>query len=265
MEPRRQRHLDEEPGDRRIEDDVGEERRARILSGDRFLDGHVELLLDDAGADGREADDERNHLEVRRCPEQLDRFERAHALVLVAGNLAVIGRRLLPRRDRPHDDEAHAEREGRDEEQVVRAEGLRVVSREARSDDTAQARAAADEPEQALGLARIEDHVRERPELANEEAAGQDAPEVEHDRHPLLAALEEQPEHEEQPHHHGLGGRKHPAARQEAHGAGVALDDEAHDESRDELDVGQVVGAKRIDELRSRGRLDDVVAGHRQE
>ena len=70
MQPRGQEHLDEEAGDRRIEDHVGEERRPRVLAGDRILDRHVELLLDDARADRREADDERDDLEVLRLPQQ---------------------------------------------------------------------------------------------------------------------------------------------------------------------------------------------------
>ena len=58
---------------------------------------------------------------------------------------------------------------------------------------------------------------------------------------------------------------EHPSPRKKPHRARVALDQEADDESGHEQDIGEVVGAKRIDELRSRHRFDDVVGGHRQE
>ena len=58
-------------------------------------------------------------------------------------------------------------------------------------------RAAADEPEQPLGLPRIVDDVGERPELADEQDAEDQAPDVERRPTPSRrAVLEQDPEHE---------------------------------------------------------------------
>ena len=62
-------------------------RKAVIESVDRwpFRRGcrHVQLLLDDRRADRREADDERDDLQMLRLPQQLERLGQADALLLL--------------------------------------------------------------------------------------------------------------------------------------------------------------------------------------
>ena len=111
---------------------VGQERRPRILAGHRLAaTRHVELLLDDAGADGREADDQRDHLQVPRLAQQRDRFARADALLVLAGD-ARLPARFLADGDRADDARSTPERARGDEQQVVRADCARVAAREAR-------------------------------------------------------------------------------------------------------------------------------------
>ncbi len=62
----------------------------------------------------------------------------------------------------------------------------------------AQAGAAADEAEQPLGLTRVVDVVGQRPELADQQDAEDQAEHVEGDRHPVRAALEKKPEQHQQ-------------------------------------------------------------------
>ena len=107
-------------------------------------------------------------------------------LVVFAADVALVGRSFSRAASTQHDDEAHAERAAATSEQVVGADRARVVAGKARPDDAAEAGAAADEAEQALRLARIEDDVGERPELADEQAAREHAPQIERDRDPLL-------------------------------------------------------------------------------
>ena len=69
------------------------------------------------------------------------------------------------------------------------------VRGDGRAGGAAQAGAAADEPEQPLGLPRVVDVVGQRPELADEQDAEDQAEEVEPDRDPLGSDLgEEHPE-----------------------------------------------------------------------
>ena len=169
--------------------------------------------------------------------------------------------------DDPHDDEqAHHHDAGADQQHRLRAEGLDQAGRDGRSGGAAQARAAADQPEQALGLARVVDVVGERPELADEQNAEDQSEQVETDRHPFGADLrEEHPEEHQQHDHAGLGDRDGPAPRHRGDELRVGLHQQADHHAGPELHPRQVVGAQARDELRARDRLDDVVGRHRQE
>ncbi len=132
--------------------------------------------------------------------------------------------------------------------------------------DAAEHRPGADEAEQPLRLAGVEDVVGQGPELADEQDAHDQPEEVERDRDPpLAAAAEEEPEEDEQAREASLRDRNHQASGQQAGQAAVALHDEADEHRRGEEHPGNVVGAELVDVLRPRDRLDDVVRGHRQE
>ena len=152
-----------------------------------------------------------------------------------------------------------------DQQQVVRAERSGGERQQRRSGDAAQARAGADETEQALGLPRVVDLVGQRPELADQEDAHDQPEEVEPGRHHPVAGLEQEPEPDQQPGHRALGDRDDPPRRDDPGGAAVALHDHADGDGGDQRDVGDVVGAELGDELRARDRLEDVVRRHRQE
>ena len=100
----------------------------------------------------------------------------------------------------------------------------------------AEHHAAADEPEQALGLARIVDAVGERPELADEQDAEQRAPDVEGDRDPGRAGPEQEPEDRAWPPPSPLRDRQRPAPRQRADEPRVADHQHADDQARAEDD-----------------------------
>ena len=135
-----------------------------------------------------------------------------------------------------------------------------------RAGGTAQAGAAADQPEQALGLPGVVDVVGQGPELADQQDAEDQPVEVEAHRHPLGAEPGEQhPEGDQQHDHAGLRHRNGPPARHAGDRLGVALHQHADDHPGGELHPRQVVGAEAGDELRPRDRLDDVVGRHRQE
>ena len=130
----------------------------------------------------------------------------------------------------------------------------------------AEAGAAADEPEDALGLARIVDVVGERPELADQQDRQDLHDDVERDRDPVLADEREQaPEQEQHDDDADLRHRNHRAARHQGDRLGVALHDDADRDAQCKGHPRQLVGAEAVDELGLRDRLDDVVARHRQE
>ncbi len=267
MHARRQRHLDDEADDRRIEDDVGDERGPRVLERNQLAGGHVQLLLNDAGADRGEGDDERDDLQVTRLQQQAQSFQSAdlHALFALLLRRVRGVARLLARDDGPHDEEAEDEEGRADQQQVLGPDGLGELARHARADDAAEARAAADESERPFGLPGLGDVVGECPELTDQQAAGQEPPEVVRDRDPALPRLEQDPESNEEPRHRQLRDREHPAARQQQHDSRVALNHEAHQQAGGQLHVRQVVRAQVVDELRPRGGLEDVVPAHREE
>jgi hypothetical protein len=263
----REPHLDHEADRRHPEADGREERGDRIGAARtlRRLRRHVELLLDDRGADRREADHERDDLQMLGASQELERFGGADALLFLARQRGT-GRHTLLADDHAHDEGAEEQERGAREEQVRRADD-RGLLRERVAGDAAERRAAADEPEQALRLARVVHDVRERPELADEEHAEDEAGDVEGDRHPggLREPCEQQPESEQQRRHPDLHDRQAPAPRQSRHRPRVRGHQDADDEARAQQDVGEIVGPELIDEGGTRQRLDGVVRRHRQE
>ena len=200
-------HLDEEADERQVDGDLGEERgdAVGVRLALRLGGGHVELLLDDCGADGRKGDHHGDDLQVARPAEQGQRFAAADPFLL-AGLGRVAGPGALVAADDAHDDqEADAEDRGADQQHRRRAELGHQRGGDRRAGGTAQAGAAADQPEQALGLPGIVDVVGQGPELADQQDAEDQPVEVEADRYPLGADLGEQhPEGDQQHDHAGL-------------------------------------------------------------
>ena len=81
--------------------------------------------------------------------------------------------------------------DGAEEEQRVGADPFGDERGNARARQPAERRAAADEPEEPLGLSRIVDGVGQRPELADQQNGEDQTEDVERDRHPLLTGLKQ--------------------------------------------------------------------------
>ena len=66
MDPTREPDLNNETGDRQIQLHLAEKGRDAVRTSRprRFLDRHVQLLVEQAGANRRKADDEGNELQV---------------------------------------------------------------------------------------------------------------------------------------------------------------------------------------------------------
>ena len=117
-----ERHLHDEADDRKVEADLREEagnRVGRVGALHRF-GRHVQLLVDDRGADRGKPDHDRDELQMARLREQPDRLGAADA-----GFLATGGRRAvhgLTAYDRGDDPRARGDRHRADEEQVVAAD-----------------------------------------------------------------------------------------------------------------------------------------------
>ena len=154
----RQPHLDDEADHRRVELYRAEEARDRIGVALRPSTGcgrHVELLLDDGGADGGKPDDQRDRLQVLAVLQQPQRLGAADAFVLAAGQRSLnpgFSRAMIGTTSPRHS--GHHRRA--DQQQVGRADRRRL-KRERRAGDAAEAGAAADEPEDALRLPRVVD------------------------------------------------------------------------------------------------------------
>jgi hypothetical protein len=266
MNAAREEDLHDEADEREIDDDLRKECGDRVPGALRLGGGHVQLLFDDRRANRREGDDQGDQLQVFRVAKHLQRFRAADALLFTG--LARVGLACpLLAADHPHDDAETHGQDGRTHQQHrVLPELLHQQRRQAGAHGAAEAGAAANQAEQALRLARVVDIVGDRPELADREQAEDKAENVESDRYPFALDLGEQnPEHEQQRHESGLGDRDRPAPRHQRHQPGISLHQHADQHAGAELHPRQVVGAQTVDELRSRDRLDDVVAGHRQE
>ena len=154
---------------------------------------HVELLLDDRRADRGKANHQRDHLQVRRCAQQAERFAAADAAFL---GLAMRSRcRRCSRRSMAITSATQTPR-------IAALTSSRLLvptfstarDSERRAHRAPEAGAAADEAEQPLGLARVVDIVGERPELADQQDTEDQPEEVERHRHPARAGLEQEPE-----------------------------------------------------------------------
>ena len=111
----------------------------------------------------------------------------------------------------------HDQREARQHHAAPTSSRLTVPTRStsaavmAAARRAAEARAAADEPEEPLGVARVVDVVRERPELADEQHAENQTEHVERDRNPAYPAVNSAQNDEQQRHAAGLCQRNRPA------------------------------------------------------
>ena len=264
----RERHLDEQADERQVDRDLRQERGDAVGVGLALGLGrrHVELLLDDGRADGGKRDHERDDLQVARPTQQRQRFAAADALLFPRLRRVGLAGAFVAADDAHDDEQAHHHDAGAHEQHRLGAEFFDESRGDGRAGGAAQAGAAADQPEQTLGLARVVDVVGQRPELADEQNAEDQPEQIEADRDPLGADLREQhPEEHQQHDHAGLGDRDRPAPRHRRDELRVGLHDQANHHAGPELHPRQVVGAQARDELRARDRLDDVVRRHRQE
>src|SRR3972149_231765 len=111
VDPAREGNWDEEADGGEVERDLGQE-LGQVVGGGAPLErlcGHVELLLDEAGADRGERDHEGDDLEVAGLPQQPDGLLASDALFF-GGDGAAPTRRGLPPDDQR--DEAGAHEEG---------------------------------------------------------------------------------------------------------------------------------------------------------
>ena len=267
MDAAGEQDLDQEARDRRVELHGAEKLRqaVHLVAALEGLGRHVQLLFDQVGADRGKGDDQRDDLQVLRLAQHAQRFGAAHAFLFArrrdARELEAAGAPLHRDHDRRRDDQQRAA----DEEQVRGADLGGGEGQNRRSDDAAEAGAAADEAEEPLGLARVVDLVGERPELADEQNAHDQPEQVEAGGHHPGSGLEQHPEDDEQDRHHALRRRDHPFRLEHPGAAAVALHDHADHEAGEQRHVGDVVGPQVLDELRSRDRLQDVVGRHREE
>ena len=260
--------LDDEANQRQVDRDLGEKGRdgVGVVLARSLGDRHVQLLFDDRRADRGKGNHHRDHLQVPRRTEQLDGLAAAHALVFTGLGGVTGARRLLAPHDEGDDEEAAAHDGGADQQHLLGAERFHQKRRQRCAGGAAQAGAAADKPENALGLAGIVDVVGERPELADQQHREDRSEQVERDRDPPLAGVGQQdPEQQQQAGHPGLRHGNGPAPRHRLHQHGVALHQEADQDAGAKLHPRQVVGAEARDELRPGDRSDHVVTRHREE
>ena len=123
------------------------------------------------------ADHERDNLDLLRLPQQLERpLERDACLLLVGGSGAIWTAAFSLSEDRRDERHAGDQGESAPQQQRVGADGLDDEGGQARAGHAAEHDAAADEPEQPLGLPGIVDAVGEGPELADDKDARADCP-----------------------------------------------------------------------------------------
>ena len=169
---------------------------------------------------------------------------------LLVDGRARFGRLLFPAEDDGDDDKAGDQRKRAPAGAVELAPTVSMIAavRPAPtmppSDD-----AAADEAEQPLGLARVVDAVGERPELADEQGAEKEAPQIERHRHPLGPCSEERPEENHDAGHDGLRDGQRPAPGQHADQPRVAQHEHADDQARPEDHPGHVDRAQAGDQF----------------
>ena len=256
-------HLHDEPRDRQVGGDLGQERRDGGAAPPAHLVGrHAELLVDDGRAGRRESDREGQDAQRARLGHETDRFLPPDP-ALVGIERGVV--HVVSAEHQHHDARAPREDQRTHQEELLQADRLDDGRGDGGADGAAEAGAAADEAEEPLRLPRVEDVVRQRPELADQQDAEDQAEEVEADRRPDRAGSEQRPERDEDHHDGGLRHRHHVLARDAADRVRVEVHDDADGDAGGEQHVGQVVGPEILDELRAGDRLDDVVGRHRQE
>ena len=181
----RQPDLDDERDRGRPERDLREEGGDGVRGSGALCRcrGHVQLLLDDGRADRGKADDERDDLQMLRLPQQRERLGQADAFLLFRFQRRGIGLHVFAGCDVPDQGGAHDHQRGADQQQICGSETLGVGC-ERGPRYAAERRAAADEPEQPLRLARVVDEVGDRPELADQQHAHQVREHVERGRRP---------------------------------------------------------------------------------
>ncbi len=266
MDPRSDPDLDHEGGQRQVETDLREEGADRVglAAPLEHLGRHVELLIDQRRAERTERDDDGDELDLPRFAQQREGAREADAALLLGRRRR--GSRVPLALDNDRDDaRAGDQRDGAAEQKCARCRcrGWRRGDRGA--GHPAERDTAADEPEHPLGLARVVHAVGQRPELTDEQHAQQQAPQIEGDRHPFAAPLEQNPETHHDSGHADLCDRQRPAPWQCSDHARVGHHEDADDEARPENDPGDVHRAETGDQLRSRQRLNDVVRGHAEE
>ena len=234
--------------DLRKEDRDGVGRPAPFAS----LRRHVQLLLDDGGTHGGEADDERDDLKVLRGAQERARASPNPTPFSLAAAAIASGTAAPRRRCRIVQtmNEQMVRSVPLHQQQLVRADVDRC--RRMRISDPAMppsGGAAADEPEQPFGLARIVDEVCDGPELADRAGCRGAAPR--HRRPPTPTSrpvLEQEPEADEQRRHPELGDRQRRSPGQASDQPAVAGHQDPDDQAGDQQHVGQVVGAEGADE-----------------
>ena len=263
----RQPDLDDQPGQRQVELHLAEEGGDAVgaAGAGGLLDRHVQLLVEQTGADRREADDQGDELQVARATQHPYRFGAADPLVLTAGGGARERQVARPPQDGGDDAGAGEQEPAAGEQQVVRADRVDGDDHHRRRGHAAEARPAADEAEQSLRLAGVVNVVRQHPELADQEQAEDLPDQIEGHRRPGEADPERRPEPDQQRRDPRLGDRDHRLRRQAGRAARVELHHGPDQHAGDQQHPGQVAGAELADELRPRQRLDDVVGRHHQE
>ncbi len=198
-----------------------------FLAHPRRLSGHAELLIDNRRPHHGETHDRREHAQLPGLRQQTQRLASSDAEILVEF-------RVLPARAMAGDapDDRHAGRQdGRaDEEQVVRSELFDRDRSDRVAERTAQARTAADQAEQPLGLTRVVHVVGQRPELTDEKNPEDLAEEIECDGDPDGLCLQQDPEHAEQDDDGRLGQRNDVLAGQPTRSAAVQVHQNADED-----------------------------------
>ena len=258
-----ERNLNDEPCDRQVGRDLGQECRDAVAAAAQRFGRHVQLLLDDGGARRGATHRQGQHLQGARFGEQRDGLPTTDAL-LGCVELGLLTH-SVPAQQQQHDSGASGQRRGADQHELLGAHLLDDGRCHTGAQGAAETGAAADESEQTLRLARVEEIVRQCPELADQENAQDQAEEVERDRDPRCAGPQQRPEDDKQPDDGGLREGYHVLAGHAANGARIKMHDEADQDAREEQDVRQIVRAECGNELRTRDGLQNVVRRHREE
>ena len=131
--------------------------------------------------------------------------------------------------------------------------------------DRAQDAAGADEAEQALRLARVEQVAGVGPELAHQQDADDRDPQVEGHRHPLRPGPEQPPEDDHARPHRQAGGGDQTALGPAVDHPGVEEQQRVGAQRHQQVDDRQPLGPQGVDEDRLAQGLGGVLEGEQQE